>query len=373
MDLATFSQPETDEFQVLLFGPGYGESILIHIGSNQWIIIDSCKSNSLKSTPPLPIEFLRSIGVDPAESVSLIIVSHWHDDHIKGLAEIVALCSNATVCCSIALSKDEFISNVVRFEAGGNVTGGSGAREIVNVLDSMKGRQLKRVSAGTIIKSYDPGILSHGKKVEICALSPSDKQVELFLNEIAQLCPIPGKTRFRSSPGKNETTLVLWLKIGDLKLLLGGDLEETTDPATGWSVVLAAEGRSQEDLANIFKVPHHGSITAHSDSVWDGMIADDPLVILTPFNRGRKKLPSDEDRKRITDRSDNVFLSQCGTASIKKLRNHTVEKTIKETVGKLRSIQNNPGIISITGKIGSNIREWDVKLANGACRLQKVS
>jgi len=372
MDLTDASKPLLDEFQVVLFGPGYGESTLIHIGSNKWIIVDSCKSRSIAGSLPLPIEYLRAIEVDPAESVSLIIATHWHDDHIKGLAQIVDLCPNATVSCSIALSNEEFIHNVVRFESGSNVRGGSGAREIVGVLELMKGRIMKRVLSGTIVKSFEGSELAHNEDVIVTALSPSDKQVELFLNEIAQLGAAAGKTRYRASQGKNDTSVVLWISIGSLNLLLGADLEETSDPLTGWSVVLDSEGRSTGDKATIYKVPHHGSITGHSDQVWDKMIADDSIAILTPFNRGRKKLPSETDRTRLTSLSDNTFLSQCGTKAKKKLRDHTVEKTIRETVGKLTNIQNEPGIISIKGNLKSSIDEWDVKLINGACRLQNV-
>jgi hypothetical protein len=53
--------------------------------------------------------------------------------------------------------------------------------------------------------------------------------------------------------------------IGDIALLLGADLEETGEEDTGWSVIVASTERPH-GKASIFKIPHHGSETAHHDA-----------------------------------------------------------------------------------------------------------
>ena len=35
--------------------------------------------------------YLKGLGVDVAKSVCVVVVTHWHDDHINGLASILAL------------------------------------------------------------------------------------------------------------------------------------------------------------------------------------------------------------------------------------------------------------------------------------------
>ena len=35
------SKPSNDEVEILLFGGGVGECIVIHSGNNEWIIVDS--------------------------------------------------------------------------------------------------------------------------------------------------------------------------------------------------------------------------------------------------------------------------------------------------------------------------------------------
>ena len=41
--------PGKNEFEITLFGPGYGESVVLHVGSGAWIVVDSCidKENTL--------------------------------------------------------------------------------------------------------------------------------------------------------------------------------------------------------------------------------------------------------------------------------------------------------------------------------------
>jgi len=38
--------PQPDELEISLFGPGYGESTLVHLGSGNWMIVDSCLDES---------------------------------------------------------------------------------------------------------------------------------------------------------------------------------------------------------------------------------------------------------------------------------------------------------------------------------------
>ena len=40
--------PASDEVELSLFGPGYGEAIAVHVGDGKWILIDSCKEKGTK-------------------------------------------------------------------------------------------------------------------------------------------------------------------------------------------------------------------------------------------------------------------------------------------------------------------------------------
>jgi glyoxylase-like metal-dependent hydrolase (beta-lactamase superfamily II) len=79
------NSPSSTEVEVTVIGTGggYGESIVIKTGIDSWIIVDSCINPNTKS--PLAIEYLQGINVD-LNKIILVICTHWHNDHIKGLA-----------------------------------------------------------------------------------------------------------------------------------------------------------------------------------------------------------------------------------------------------------------------------------------------
>ena len=54
------------EFELALLGPGYGESVVLHVGSGVWIVVDSCLD---KHGIPGALSYLESIGLDPARAV----------------------------------------------------------------------------------------------------------------------------------------------------------------------------------------------------------------------------------------------------------------------------------------------------------------
>jgi len=97
--------PKHDEIEVSVFGPGYGECILIHAGDNEWIIVDSCIDSV--SREPAAMQYLKGIGVNSNEAVKFIIASHWHDDHIRGMSSIVNSCQNAKFVCPSAMLSEE--------------------------------------------------------------------------------------------------------------------------------------------------------------------------------------------------------------------------------------------------------------------------
>ncbi len=104
--------PGDDEFEVTLLGPGYGESMVLHIGGGAWIVVDSCG----RAEAPAALDYLQTIGLDPARVVVLIVATHWHDDHIRGMGRMVETCANAAFCCAIALCRGEFLEAVGALE-----------------------------------------------------------------------------------------------------------------------------------------------------------------------------------------------------------------------------------------------------------------
>ena len=65
---------------------------------------------------PRALRYLESIGLDPARAVALIVATHWHDDHIRGMARLVEACDRAAFCCAGALRQEEFLAAVGALE-----------------------------------------------------------------------------------------------------------------------------------------------------------------------------------------------------------------------------------------------------------------
>jgi len=288
--------PSNTQIEVTIFGPGYGESILIHLGDNKWIIIDSCIEPG--QSEPAALEYLHSMGVDPVQSVVLVIASHWHDDHIRGLSQIVDLCINATFSCSLALSKKEFISAVTRYNMNNTTITDPGAKEIYKIYNILTNRNPKLAVVNTRIFSLASDELAHGLPISVWALSPSDSQIDRFLLDISSLIPDVKQTKRRATaPTPNHNSMVNLIEIGPLGILLGADLEEEGNADTGWSGIINNRD-NQHNKSMIFKVAHHGSPTAHHAGIWDELLMAAPYAIITPWNRS-VGLPSVTDINRI--------------------------------------------------------------------------
>lgn len=78
--------PKSDEVEFTFFGPGFGESIVVHIPGIGWGVIDSCQFGSANERFIPPLEYLISQGVD---SLAFLILTHPHSDHFNGMDQIV--------------------------------------------------------------------------------------------------------------------------------------------------------------------------------------------------------------------------------------------------------------------------------------------
>jgi glyoxylase-like metal-dependent hydrolase (beta-lactamase superfamily II) len=130
--------PSLDEIEVSVFGPGYGECILIHVGDNKWFIVDSCIEPKSKELPVL--NYLDRIGVEPSHAVKMIIATHWHDDHVRGLSTLVETCHSAQFCLSSALRTQEFLTLIAAYGKRTMMVN-SGVKEFSKVIDILQNRK----------------------------------------------------------------------------------------------------------------------------------------------------------------------------------------------------------------------------------------
>lgn len=346
--------PANGELEITLFGPGYGESLVLHIGDGSWVLIDSCIG---PTGEPRALQYLTDLGVDPAREVRLIVATHWHDDHIRGMAELVTACSNAVFCCASVLCTREFLGMVGALEHRGLSGTGSGVRELYKVVKSLKTTATYAIASRII---YAQG------SCEIRSLSPNDKEFVSFLREVSSLIPGQGETRRRiPSLTPNSVSVVLWISIGDVALLLGSDMEKP-----GWGDILHST-TGPTGKASVFKVPHHGSENADDPGVWQNMLQTEPWAVVAPWRRGGRILPNRRDVQRILSFTANAYSTVPGRqlTSSPTRRHRIVDKTIRESGIKLRSVPMSHDAVRLRRAAG-NQTQWRVELFGSACALK---
>jgi hypothetical protein len=173
----------------------------------------------------------------------------------------------------------------------------------------------------------------------VTALSPSHKEAEIFWTHIAALIPQLKQTRRRLvAPKPNKVAVAIWVAIDGDFVLLGSDLEETNDPECGWSVI-AGSSLMPPGKASVVKIPHHGSVTGHSEEMWAQMVATGADAVLTPFTNGDVHLPSAANVERITRLAPRSFSTSSRRAHAPTRRAPEVDRQIRATVGRLRTAE----------------------------------
>jgi len=85
----TLTLPKEDELEISIFGPGYGESIVLHIPQVGWGIIDSCVQKFGNTTIIPTLEYLLNIIKPSFPKLAFVILTHPYQAHCEGLDKII--------------------------------------------------------------------------------------------------------------------------------------------------------------------------------------------------------------------------------------------------------------------------------------------
>jgi hypothetical protein len=350
-----------------LIGPGYGESIIVHLGDGQWIIIDSCISRLAEGgSESAAIAYLREIGVDPANQVSKVVATHWHDDHIGGLSQVVKNCVSADFCCAMALREDEFLGFAAVYAEADPSPSARSTREIMDVLDFLRGRNKVPAFLGrdTLVRRTE-------RNVSVYAVSPSNERIRDFLARAAASMPALKATRTRMGDmSPNAIAVAIFIDLGTDAVLLGADVEET--PGGAWSTIVASSEAIRGHQSSVYKIAHHGSETAECDAIWDTLLLPAPFAILTPYSRGPKPLPSPEAVERISERTPHAYSTARLASTARRRREVAVERTLRENGWHIRAIEPRAGHVRLRRHFGDPTGAWRVELFGNAVHLKHI-
>lgn len=351
--------PAESEYEVSLFGPGYGESVVIHLGAGQWAVIDSCLTGPTKL--PAGLAYLQRIGVRPEEAIRLVVATHWHDDHMAGISQVLTAAPRARFVCSDAVGCKDLLTLVEvkrRLPASGL---GTGVDELRNVFECLR----QRGAAPDLARE---GLLLLREPVRLWALSPSSGVCLKFREMIVeQLDQARFTHRVCAPPGPNASSVVLCLETPSHHVLLGADLEVGTH-GSGWTCVLESTVRPSGRAA-VFKVPHHGAQSADHPAVWQTMLSPNPVSLLAPWRLGGRALPTPDDVCRIGQHTDRAYITAQRAPRSPSHRDSAVERTIREVTLARRQTLGNCGHVRVRWRAETPSAEPVVSLFGGACPL----
>jgi hypothetical protein len=363
--------PDFDEFELSIFGPGRGECILVHLGCGDWLCVDSCLDRS--TGHPVALDYFQRIGLDVAQALRMILVTHWHQDHMRGASQVLRAAPNARFACSGALASREFFTAIAAAE------GPSGERHplrefatALQILEERRPRSMSRDSVSPLLADEGQLLLrlSHERSETLAtvhAISPSPGARLRSFRELADFLPQAGTTRRRAGRlGANMRSVALWVEAGRQVALLGGDLENSPDHGIGWSAALSCE-RNPEGKAEVFKVAHHGSSNADHPEIWTKKLVTQPIAVLAPFASASKPIPSDRDQERIASQSIAYCTANPGGTKAR-ASSRVVQRRLDSTPRRVRQVTGRMGHVRLRGGLQDS-GPLSVELFSGAFQM----
>jgi beta-lactamase superfamily II metal-dependent hydrolase len=373
-----FDPPSAEEIEVSLFGPGYGEAIVVHLGDQQWLVVDSCLEPV--SGIPAALHYLHGLNVEVATAVKLVVATHWHDDHIRGISAILRECASARFVLSSALSTREFLRLVSLYRGPITVQTSSGLEEFGDVFDVLRDRQNSKATMPPAVRAiadrrlYDAvlNIKPRPLAASVHALSPSDATVTLAEVAFADLWPQEGAPRKAlPSPTSNQASVALWCQVEHHGFLLGADLERSSRTDTGWSAILD-ESTVARGKAAAYKVAHHGAASGHDDRVWTNLLVSQPHAVLTPYSRGNNTLPTPSDADRIINLTPHAYITAPPRQRRENWTRVIVRQKVNTTTKRMHGVDIGWGHVRLRCPITAAIGSWEVETFGDARPLAET-
>lgn len=277
--------------EIVVFGKGVGESILFRVKDDKWIVIDSFIEPSSKL--PIALKYFRDNNMRIDDIVG-ILCTHWDDDHIRGISDIIKVHSNTLPVVMPIVLKDKRVREYVKSKITSNTP---------CITEFMRVLELKRQNKCSVFRAISDRNLYrreiNDRTVVFIALSPNDDQYEDFFNSIVLSDEIEKKRG--SSSFENSISIATYAETNGDSILLGGDLENSKNG--GWKDI--CKNSNTLNKCHVIKVPHHGSVNAYYDDVWS-LLVEKPIAIVTRYNNSH--LPKKEVLDKMYNKVSHLFI-----------------------------------------------------------------
>lgn len=287
------------ELNVTMLDVGQGECVGIETREHHVYLVDAGSTSKKKTGQYQIIPWMKYIGT---RSVEGIFITHWDEDHISAVGELLEWSKSSRVKIRRIFLPDVALKD--------------------EVLETL----LQQIEEANISVEY----LSAGEHMTDDALQIS------CLHPYAKKVP----------EDRNDASLVLRLSQGDFQMLLTGDLEKSGED---WLVGQAWQGAEQPQSAGqeqalpcapsnqpaaqnplrctILDAGHHGASNATGEALLD--LAQPELVLISCGKNNRYGHPAPETLKRLEERGIRWY----STAEVGAIQVHVGKKKVKiETI-----------------------------------------
>lgn len=312
---------------------------------------------------------MTEIGVSIADDVKLILCTHWHDDHIRGMSDLLKLAINADFVMSKVNDKKKFLQLVKLDYAKLNKSSNSTTVEFNKCLEIVEMRNKSIISAVCDRLLYK--CIYNNKTFKITSLSPSDLTINEFDTEISTLITEFGQSNRQiviNTP--NDKSVALLIQLENENIILGSDLEVSNNDKKGWLHIINHCISIKGEKSSIFKIPHHGSNNGYHDQIWSKLLHPNPISKITPWNRV-KKLPQEDMIQVYKNRTNQLYITSDNNKKNQKKRNleNGLNKFIKENRPSLEEIKYHFGIIRSRINHAEQKPSWRTELFGEAIKL----
>ena len=374
-DLSQRNLPLDDEIEITVLGinESVGESIVVHIGSGEWVIIDCCKT---RDGINLPLYYLSEIGADLSK-VLRVACTHLHSDHIVGLSEVLDRCKNSRFAYSMVGDHNSLKYVIAQYKKDANLPNEGTFGEFMKCIDIVKKQRRKVVPIG-----LDQPIFADPNR-KILGISPSINMNEMYQWKLLRYNlndPIPSnllKTNFCS--------VASILLIGKVHAILGADLESNRrynedieackencnrKSKRGWCNVFQSSQYFLHYKYDYIKISHHSSSTGYCPLLWEQFMSHQSIGSSTIFVQGKNALPSQEMINKYADKCSELYYTSKIPTSIRDKKGRSILDDKKKTaIIDMCSVQEGIGVISSRRKIdGSN--SWVTDMYESAIRVK---
>jgi hypothetical protein len=264
MALPTPADLAAAPLSIVVFGPGFGESIVLRVADEQstrWAVIDSARR---QRKPSGSINPTMKLLADHQAVPSLAVLTHPHADHTGGFSEIVALTQpGATVGCLEPLMHAPS-PYAAAADPDDKAAVARGQTHLAHqAIEDAWGRGVARWPMHCGTARYEVADWT------ITVISPAEDAINAAMGDFAAGARV----------NLNDLSAVVLIERDDVVVVLGADAEQAA-----WSAVSVRLHPGDLLHARGVKVPHHASTTGIHRVLIDTDNANEvrPLVA-TPF------------------------------------------------------------------------------------------